>query len=125
DYLHHVKLLQEQAAQAATGGDTGAASRTAAGPLSEKERKRLEAQARQERSARQKPIKTEIARIEQRIAELETVKKEAEAALADPELYADFERARPHLDAFNKAKAELEGLYERWEEQQLLLENAG
>ena len=47
---------------------------------------------------------------------------ELEAQLADPDLYADFTRARPHMEAFEKAKAELDALMERWTEKQLELE---
>jgi ATP-binding cassette subfamily F protein 3 len=123
DYLHHQKLLKEAAALPPSASAAGVPALRAG--LSDRERKRLEAEARQAKSAREKPIRLEIARVEKRIAELELARKEAEAALADPAVYADFDRARPLLDTFNKAKAELDALYERWEEQQLLLESAG
>jgi ATP-binding cassette subfamily F protein 3 len=114
DYLHHKHLVG--ATEAASPGQ--AAER----PQTEKERKRAEAEARQARSAREKPIRAEIARIEARVAELESAAKVAEAALADPELYADYDRARPHMDLYRTARAELEALYERWDDQQRLLE---
>jgi ATP-binding cassette, subfamily F, member 3 len=70
-------------------------------------------------------VKDAIAKLEARIGELERVQKDAEAALADPALYADFARARPHVDALAAAKGELEGLYSEWEEKQLELERLG
>jgi ATP-binding cassette subfamily F protein 3 len=115
DYFHHRKLV----GATESSGTPMPADRPA---MSEKERKRAEAEARQARSTREKPIRTEIARLEARIAVLEAKAKEAESALADPELYADFDRARPHMDAYKSARAELEGLYERWDDQQRLLE---
>ncbi len=118
DYLYHKS--QEQAEAPGLNGASSAARPV----LSEKERKRSEAEARQARSARERPIRQEIARLEKRIGEVEAVKKGAEAALASPELYADFERARPHMEAFQRSKDELDALYSAWEEQQLLLESA-
>jgi ATP-binding cassette subfamily F protein 3 len=118
DYLYH--LQQEEAAKDADGGD-GLATRSVGGdgaaakPLSEKERKRAEAEARQRRSQVEGPIKKEIAALEARIATLETAAKQHEAALADPDLYNDFARARPIMDAHQAGKAELEELYAKWE----------
>jgi ATP-binding cassette subfamily F protein 3 len=89
----------------------------------EKDRKRAEAEARNARRAREKPVRDAIAKLEARIAQLEEVQKTAEAALADPVLYQDFARARPHMDAFNEAKEELARLYAEWEAKQLELEN--
>jgi ATP-binding cassette subfamily F protein 3 len=117
EYLHHKQLLAPEGAEARA--DSASAARPV---VNEKERKRLEAEARQARSARERPLKAEIVRIEARIAALEAQAKAAEAALADPVLYADFERARPHLDSYKLAQAELEGLYAQWEAQQLLLQ---
>jgi ATP-binding cassette, subfamily F, member 3 len=130
DWLYH----QRELAAAADGaepdragrgaGEAGAESRRAQ-PLTEKDRKRAEAEARNARYAREKPVKDAIARVETRIAELERVQKDAEAALADPALYADFARARPHVDALAAAKGELEGLYTEWEAKHRELEELG
>lgn len=116
DYLHHKRLIADDV-------DAGSTTKGPAKPVvSEKDRKRMEAEARQARSTREKPVRTEIARLETRIAELEAKAKEAETALADPALYADYDRALPHMEAYKTARAELDALYERWEEQQKLLE---
>jgi hypothetical protein len=75
----------------------------------------MEAEARNARLARERPLREAITRIEARIAELEAAQKAAEGALADPDLYQDFVRARPHIDALAAAKAELDELYAAWE----------
>jgi ATP-binding cassette subfamily F protein 3 len=82
---------------------------------SDRERRRMEAEARNARLARERPLREAIARIEARIGELEAAQKAAEGALADPDLYQDFVRARPHIDALAAAKAELDELYAAWE----------
>ncbi|RKG52493.1 ABC transporter ATP-binding protein [Corallococcus sp. AB011P] len=115
EYLYH----QEQLRLLAEGADTGAASgkggAAGAGPVSEKDRKRLEAEARQRRSVVEGPIKKEIAKLEERIAKVEAEQKEREGQLADPVLYNDFARAKPLMDAHRTGKEELEDLYARWE----------
>ena len=115
EYLYH----QEQLRLTAEGADTGAASgkggAAGAGPVSEKDRKRLEAEARQRRSVVEGPIKKEIAKLEERIAKVEAEQKEREAQLADPVLYNDFARAKPLMDGHRVGKEELEDLYARWE----------
>jgi ATP-binding cassette subfamily F protein 3 len=74
---------------------------------------------------REKPLRQAIAGLEARIAELEASQKAAEAALADPALYQDFAKARPHVEALAAAKTELAQLYEQWEAKQLELEGMG
>ncbi|MFL5299377.1 MAG: ATP-binding cassette domain-containing protein, partial [Anaeromyxobacteraceae bacterium] len=122
DWWYHQRQLAE-AAGAGEASGTGEAKGAGDAFTSEKDRKRAEAAARQARYAREKPLKDAVARIEARIAELERVQKEAEAVLADPALYSDFARARPHVDALAAAKKELEGLYAEWEAKQGELES--
>jgi ATP-binding cassette subfamily F protein 3 len=115
EYLYHQEQLR-LAAEAAGAGDKGkAADKAPSGPVTEKERKRLEAEARQRRSVVEGPIKKEIARIEERIAKLEAEQKDREAQLADPALYNDFARAKPLMDTHRAGKEELESLYLEWE----------
>ncbi|MFB1484678.1 ABC-F family ATP-binding cassette domain-containing protein [Corallococcus sp. RDP092CA] len=114
EYLYH----QEQLRLAAEGADTGASNgkgAAATGPVSEKDRKRMEAEARQRRSVVEGPIKKEIAKLEERIAKVEAEQKDRETQLADPVLYNDFARAKPLMDAHRTGKEELEDLYARWE----------
>jgi ATP-binding cassette subfamily F protein 3 len=122
DWLYHQKQLAESQALAAPGGGAGEVARPAG---NDRERRRAEAEARNERYRREKPLRDEIARLEARIGERERQKKEAEAALADPALYQDFARARPHLEVRAAAEEELAELYARWEERQRALEELG
>ncbi len=122
DWLYHQRQLSEAAAPQASGPG---ATEEAGGRATERERRRAEAEARNARYVREKPIRDEIARLEARIAEMEGREKEASQALADPALYQDFARAKPLLDIHRQAKAKLEELYARWERQQELLEAMG
>ena len=119
DYLYH----QQQRAKAA--GEVAAAERSASeakSGVSDKERRRQEAEARQRRSSREGPLKKEITEVEGKIAKLEMELKGYEASLADPMLYNDFVRARPIMDAHQAGKDSLTALYERWEGAQAKLE---
>ncbi|MGQ0504349.1 MAG: ABC-F family ATP-binding cassette domain-containing protein, partial [Myxococcaceae bacterium] len=117
EYLHHLELLAtEDVVQ--DKKETGAVAK----PVSEKERRRVEAEARQRRSAVEGPIKKEIATCEAQIAALESAQKEREALLADAGFYNDFVKAKPVMDAHRLAKDELEALYTRWEDAQGRLE---
>jgi ATP-binding cassette subfamily F protein 3 len=118
DWLHHQRELAAGGAAAPAGGD-GPEPRA---EPSRRDRRRAEAEARNERRRREKPIREEIARLEERIGELERAQREAERALADPVLYCDFARARPYLESLAAAREELPGLYRLWEERQAELE---
>jgi len=122
DWLYHERQLAE--AGEAGGGPAGGGAGPArdASPLSEKERRRLEAEARNARARREKPLRDEIARLEARIAALELDEREATAALADPALYEDFARAKPLIERQAAAKAELRERYTAWEAAQEQLE---
>ena len=118
EYLHHLELT-------ATGQAAAAGSEESAKGPSEKDRKRLEAQARQAKSAKTGPLKKEIGEIEARIATLETAQKDREAQLVDPAFASDFARARPVMDAHRVAAEELEERYARWEEVQRQMTELG
>jgi ATP-binding cassette subfamily F protein 3 len=80
-----------------------------------------------ERERREKalgPLKRAIAELEERIAQLETQRKEAEAQLADPALFADPARSTPLVNAYRDAGKKLEELYARWEHKQEELASA-
>ncbi len=112
DYLVH---LDAEAAARAKGEEVKPAAAGEAKALTEKDRKRLEAEARQAKSAKLGPLKKEIVKLEARIAELEAAQKDREAQLVDPAFAADFSKSRPVLDAHREAAAELEAALARWE----------
>ena len=122
DWLHRRLPAAEGEPAPNASTDPAAPAEDAAGSLSPRDRRRAEAEARNARYAREKPVRDAIAVIEVRIATLEAAKKAAEAALADPALYQDFARARPHVEALAVAQRELEELYAAWESRQLELE---
>jgi ATP-binding cassette, subfamily F, member 3 len=120
DWLYHQRQLEEAAAAGLSlPGKDGAAARPAAGapaaPVSDKERRRLEAEARNARSRREKPVRDELARLEAQIAKLEAEEKETTAALADPALYQDFAKAKPLIERQAAAKDALAKAYADWE----------
>ena len=103
------------------------ASADAAGPskrdrVSQRERKRREAEQRSLRNKRLKPLERKVAELEGRIAELEEAQKQRSVALADPTVYEDAARRSELLDAYRGAADELEGLNGRWEQATLELE---
>ncbi|RKH50977.1 ABC-F family ATP-binding cassette domain-containing protein [Corallococcus llansteffanensis] len=114
-YLYHQEQQRLAADGAESNASNGRSGTGSAATVSEKERKRLEAEARQRRSVVEGPIKKEIAKLEERIAKVEAEQKEREAQLADPVLYNDFARAKPLMDGHRVGKEELEDLYARWE----------
>jgi ATP-binding cassette subfamily F protein 3 len=80
----------------------------------ERERKRVEAQARVGR-AEERKLSNEVNRLEQEIATLEAAQAERSGALADPEVYADKARSQGLIEAFRDAQKTLELLQSRWE----------
>jgi len=124
DWLYHQRQLEPlDSAGSAEGGPCDSRSaRPDQGPLSEKDRRRLEAEARNTRSRRERPLRDEIARLEARIAALEAEEKETTEALADHALYQDFARAKPLIERQAAAKEALARLYGEWEASQERLE---
>jgi ATP-binding cassette subfamily F protein 3 len=116
DWLYHQKELEAAAAAASgTVADGQARAGSAAPPANDKERRRLEAEARNARYRLEKPLRERIAAIEARIEALEREEREATEALADPALYQDFARAKPLIERQHAAKEELARLYVEWE----------
>jgi ATP-binding cassette subfamily F protein 3 len=115
DFLHHQALTQAAPAEAGpvAQGD---------GKISDKERRRLEAEARQRKSAREGPVRKELASVEAEIQSLEAEQQKSEAMLSDPALYNDFARAKPLMDEHRGRGERIAALYARWEELQLKLE---
>jgi ATP-binding cassette subfamily F protein 3 len=119
DWWYHQRQLAEAAAASTASPAPGERpGERATPPATDRERKRAEAEARNARYRLEKPIREEIDRLEARIAALEAEERETTAALADPDLYADFARAKPLIDRQRAAKEELEARYAEWESAQ-------
>jgi ATP-binding cassette subfamily F protein 3 len=97
----------------------GAGKRTRA---ENRERKRLEALLREERSRRLSSLRSRVSELEEEIFRLEELQKERSALLADPGVYADKERSTELIRSFNRDKQRLEELTEQWERAQARLE---
>jgi len=111
DWLYH----QRQLADAAGGDAAGPGPRDAGQIPGDRGRRRAEAEARNVRYRLEKPLRDRIQSVEARVAELELAEREATDALANPEIYDDFVRARVHVEARQRAQAELAPLYAEWE----------
>jgi ATP-binding cassette, subfamily F, member 3 len=81
-----------------------------------KEMKRQEAEERNRLARHLKPLKDELASVEERIAHLEEMKKNHEEELCHPDLHKKPDRIKLLTQKLQKAHQELEGLYERWTE---------
>jgi ATP-binding cassette subfamily F protein 3 len=107
--------IRESLKEEAEPKDTGVSSRKT------KERKRQEAEARQQVSRERKNLQKNIAQIEREIEASESLLKEIEARLANPETYRDgTDIARLNKD-YAGLKLRLESLYQSWESQRLRL----
>jgi ATP-binding cassette subfamily F protein 3 len=119
DYLYAKQ--QEHAAAAASGSQQ--ATRTDM-PLSDKERKRIEAEQRQRRYQRTKPIRQHIEAIEKEIEAKERQKREVEELMSRPDFYKDGEKVKAVTAEYKKLEQELQNAYFRWGELTKELESA-
>jgi ATP-binding cassette subfamily F protein 3 len=83
-------------------------------PLSDRERKRAEAQQRQKLYTQLKPLRARLAQTEKEIARMEKEKGELEAAMADPDSYRDGEEARNMAWKYHEVGTGLEKAYADW-----------
>ncbi len=82
--------------------------------LSDKERKRMEADLRRERYNLLKPYKDQFEKVEKEIAKLEARKKEIEELMLDPEFYKHDEEAKKTAHEYTDLKKNLETAYYQW-----------
>lgn len=80
----------------------------------DKERKRREAELRNERYARTKPIQEKLARVEREIEQLERHKADLEATMADPEAYRSGDALHDVHVSYRTVGEQLNDLYHRW-----------
>jgi ATP-binding cassette subfamily F protein 3 len=108
DYLEKKKKEEQEAAGGAReGGVPGAPG--------EKDRKRFEAELRQKRYEKTKPVQDQIAALEQTISEKEAEKRAVEAAMSGPDFYRDGEKAKTAAARYKLLQEELLGEYYRWD----------
>ena len=90
----------------------------------EKARKRREAEARQKRSQKLGPLEKEVARLEERVSQLEAEQKVRSTELSDPTVYDDAARRNKLLSEYQAAADKLDELTARWEAAMAELETA-
>ncbi|MDF1823233.1 MAG: ABC-F family ATP-binding cassette domain-containing protein [Verrucomicrobiales bacterium] len=107
-----------EAAKARHGGSARSNAKTAesSGGGNRKEQRRLEAQAREARNAKLKPLKTEFETIESEISQFEEEKEKLTNKLADPEFFKQGEASAAAMKRFSEIEALLETRYSKWED---------
>ena len=81
-----------------------------------KEKRRLEAQARQAAGSKLNPLKTEFEALETEVAQLEEEKATLTGKLADPEFFTKGEESALAMKRFSEVESTLGTRYSRWEE---------
>ncbi len=118
DYLDKKHREEEQALR-----EVRAAGSMHASPgIPEKERKRREAELRQKRYAKTRPVQDRIAALEQAISMKEAEKLAVESAMGSPDFYRDGEKARETVERYKSLQEELTEDYYRWDQLQRELE---
>ncbi|HSQ75414.1 MAG TPA: ABC-F family ATP-binding cassette domain-containing protein [Bacteroidota bacterium] len=105
----------ELEAGAATAASADSAAQGASPPAgTDRERKRREAQLRQERYEKTRPLQKRLALLEQKIQEEEAAKESLEQQMADPDVYREGDRIREIQAAYRTAGETLQTLYHQW-----------
>jgi len=82
--------------------------------VSRKEERRLAAERRKRLYKELKPLKEELAVIDEEVARREAAVESLESQLADPELYSNADKLRELSEQHGAHKAKLPDLYDRW-----------
>jgi ATP-binding cassette subfamily F protein 3 len=85
-----------------------------AGKDDSKERKRVEAEERNARYKREKPLRNKIEKAEREIEEFEKEKQRIEDAMYDPDYYGDAERVKRDAERLGWLRNKLEELFFNW-----------
>lgn len=93
--------------------------------LSNKERRRVDAEKRNELSRKLQPLKKELQTIEEEISRMENRRKEIETMMADPEFYKIGEEAKRISVEYKELEVKLENKYFRWGKLTEEIERAG
>jgi ATP-binding cassette, subfamily F, member 3 len=117
EYLRKQEELKAEADERRRDSGREAVAATGAGEPGEsrKEKKRLEAERRQERSRRAGPWLRQLAEAEEKVGLFERQKEELEAKMADPSLYADENGWARAGQEYADCQRRLERWYEKWE----------
>ena len=108
DYL--AARNKDEAAAAASSEPSSAQSSV----IAERDRKRREAEIRQERYTKVKPLQKRLDGVEKAIAEREAEKAKLEEIMADPERYKGPDKIRDVNTAYRTVGEKLQDLYHEW-----------
>ena len=90
--------------------------KSVSGPQSERERKRLEAEERQKRYRKTKPLRDRIGTLERQLEEMEKEKADIGRQMADPDFYREGERVKTVHARYRELEKGLGDGYFRWNE---------
>ncbi|MDZ7807645.1 MAG: ABC transporter C-terminal domain-containing protein [Gracilimonas sp.] len=82
----------------------------------------MEAERRNERNRRTKPVRDKIQSVEKEIEKIENRIGEIEEAMAEPDFYDDADKVKKFSLEYDQLKADLTDRYSQWEENQQRLE---
>jgi len=112
--LKKPKTLAEEILKREEAASVQAAARPGGPALNERDRKRKEAEQRQLRYEKTRPLQQAIERLERDIERSEQRKAALEAVMADPAFYRDGERVKEVTAEYRSLQAELNDQYHRW-----------
>jgi ATP-binding cassette subfamily F protein 3 len=92
--------------------------------VSQKDRKRIEAEQRRRKYERVKPIRDRLEKVEKIIEARERLKRELEAKMADPAFYRNGEQVKEATAQYGAVEKELADAYYRWNDLTRALEEA-
>jgi ATP-binding cassette, subfamily F, member 3 len=106
---------KQQERDVALKSDAAEKKVSAPGEMSDKERKRLEAEQRQRLSVKLRPLKEKVEAVEREIGKLEARHKEIETAMLDPELYRNGVEAKKIAAERKEVELILARAYDSWD----------
>jgi ATP-binding cassette subfamily F protein 3 len=104
------EYLDRMVAEHRVGGSVEPADQV----ISQKDRKRAEAEERQRRFQKTRPLRKKLEEIERAIEGKEQARKECERVMADPDFYRDGENVRDVTARYKALEKELNEAYYRW-----------
>jgi ATP-binding cassette subfamily F protein 3 len=127
EYYDHLARMEKEGANHSKHerpGKENQVQRTSEGKRpTRKIQKRQRAEQRRVIHETLKPVLGKLARMEERIAELESRQEEIEKMLADPEVFKDKDKSVPMLNEYHEVREELDSLLNKWERGQDELES--
>jgi ATP-binding cassette subfamily F protein 3 len=112
----YIDVKKRELVRQMTQEHTTSEATSSQGAVNEKDRKRKEAEQRQLRYEKTKPVRDRIAVLEKSIEQREREKRVIEAAMGNPDFYKDGEKAREISARYTAVQQELADAYYRWDE---------